>query len=149
MWQAGFKQTTPNETAAVGTNMLPQTVVRWAAALSSVRPTPKWGSPCCGHPIRWSSPCLSHANHFSFFFLWSTAHSCPEKLPPSHKVKAAPIEKQLGIVLFFLCASTAVIHSESHSEISHNQHITSANVKDKQSQFWYLQPAEQGKQTEP
>lgn len=112
-------------------------------------PAPKWGSPYCGHPTRWSLALVIQTILLSLF-LWSTAQSYPKKLPPSHKVKAAPIKKQLGIVLFFLCASTAVIHNESHLEISHNQHITSpANVKDKQSQFWYLQLAEQGKQTEP
>lgn len=46
-----------------------------------------------------------------FWFLWSAAHSYPKQLPPGYKVKAALIEKQLGIVLFFLCASTAVNHS--------------------------------------
>jgi len=85
-----------------------------------------------------------------FWFLWSAAHSHPRKLPTGHKVKTAPTEKQLGIVLFFICSSTAVNHTYSVLEINYKQQVPSpANVKTKQSQLWYLQPAEQGKQIKP
>lgn len=147
MWQTGFKQATPNQTATVGTTVLPQTVVGWAANLSCQHLS---GAPLAVViPLGDAPLALVIQTTLLFLFLWTTAQSYPKKPPPSHKVKAAPIEKLLGIVLFFLCARAEAIHSESHSEISHNQHTTSANVKDKQSQLLYLQLAEQGKQTEP
>lgn len=122
--------------------MLPQTVVEWAETLSCQHLS---GGPLAVVISLGDGP-LALVIQTTLLFLWTTAQSYPKKLPPSHKVKAAPIEKLLGIGLLFLCARAKAIHSESYSEIDHNQHTTSANVKDKHNQLCL---AEQDKQTEP
>lgn len=91
MWQAGVKQTTPNQTATVGNTVLPQPVVGWAAALSCRHLS---GAPLAAVISRGEAPlALVIQTTLPFLFLWSTAPSYPKKLPPSHKAKAAPIEK--------------------------------------------------------
>lgn len=116
MWQAGFKQTTPNQTAAVGTTVLSQTVVGWAATLSCQHLS---GAPLAVVISRGEAP-LALVIQTTLPFLFSVVYSTviPQKATPSHKVKAAPIEKQLGVVLFFPCASTAVSPTQKSVIIS-------------------------------